>query len=240
MAVNKVIYGGNTLIDLSNDTVTADTLAEGVTAHDKSGNLITGTMSATGGGTDTRLKSIVEDTMTELNDDTITTTRNYAFYGVTSLTSVNLPNVTAIGSYTFTNCTGLVSVDLPNLSGAVGTYAFDGCEALTQVNIPKAAGINNYAFQDCATLEKVEVGDAASVGSYSFRRAGVTALIIRNNTSKLTKLTSTNAFTDCPIAQGAGYIYFYREYVEKYKAATGWSTYADQIRAIEDYPDICG
>ena len=43
MAVNKVIYGGNTLIDLTGDTVTAAQLAKGVTAHDKSGAVITGT-----------------------------------------------------------------------------------------------------------------------------------------------------------------------------------------------------
>lgn len=40
--VNKVVYGGNTLIDLTGDTVTAETLASGVTAHDKSGATITG------------------------------------------------------------------------------------------------------------------------------------------------------------------------------------------------------
>lgn len=40
---NKIIYGGKTLIDLTSDTVTVDKLAEGVTAHDKSGAVITGT-----------------------------------------------------------------------------------------------------------------------------------------------------------------------------------------------------
>lgn len=44
MAVNQVIYGDETLIDLTNDTVTAETLAEGVTAHDASGEQITGKM----------------------------------------------------------------------------------------------------------------------------------------------------------------------------------------------------
>ena len=43
MAINKVIYGGNTLIDLTGDTVTASDLAYGVTAHDNSGTQITGT-----------------------------------------------------------------------------------------------------------------------------------------------------------------------------------------------------
>ena len=41
--INKVVYGGNVLIDLTGDTVTAATLASGVKAHDKSGAIITGT-----------------------------------------------------------------------------------------------------------------------------------------------------------------------------------------------------
>ena len=43
MAVNKVIYGTTVLVDLTEDTVTPADLSEGVTAHDKSGALITGT-----------------------------------------------------------------------------------------------------------------------------------------------------------------------------------------------------
>ena len=43
MAKNKIIYGGQVLIDLTADTVTASDLAEGVTAHDKTGAVITGT-----------------------------------------------------------------------------------------------------------------------------------------------------------------------------------------------------
>ena len=47
MAVNKVVMntsdGAKTLIDLTGDSVTPETLAEGVTAHDSSGAMITGT-----------------------------------------------------------------------------------------------------------------------------------------------------------------------------------------------------
>lgn len=43
MAKNKIIYGGEVLIDLTGDTVTAASLAAGVTAHDRSGEQITGT-----------------------------------------------------------------------------------------------------------------------------------------------------------------------------------------------------
>lgn len=41
--VNKVIYGGEVLIDLTGDTVTASDILTGKTAHDKSGAVITGT-----------------------------------------------------------------------------------------------------------------------------------------------------------------------------------------------------
>lgn len=42
MGINKVVYGGKTLIDLTGDTVTADKLLEGVTAHGKDGEVVTG------------------------------------------------------------------------------------------------------------------------------------------------------------------------------------------------------
>lgn len=43
MAVNKVIYGDETLIDLTDTTVTPETLAVGVTAVNAAGVKITGT-----------------------------------------------------------------------------------------------------------------------------------------------------------------------------------------------------
>lgn len=43
MGVSKVIYGNNTLIDLTGDTVTADKLMSGETAHGADGNPIVGT-----------------------------------------------------------------------------------------------------------------------------------------------------------------------------------------------------
>jgi hypothetical protein len=43
MAISKVVYGGNTLIDLTADTVTADKVLTGVKAHGADGEQITGT-----------------------------------------------------------------------------------------------------------------------------------------------------------------------------------------------------
>ena len=47
MAVSKVNYGDDTLIDLTEDTVTPSNLMKGATAHDSAGNIITGVLETT-------------------------------------------------------------------------------------------------------------------------------------------------------------------------------------------------
>ena len=53
MGVNKVMFGTRTLIDLTGDTVRADKLQAGYTAHGADGEVITGTMSASSGSSST-------------------------------------------------------------------------------------------------------------------------------------------------------------------------------------------
>ena len=43
MAYNKIVYGTKVLIDLTGDTLSEDKLLKGITGHDKSGNVVTGT-----------------------------------------------------------------------------------------------------------------------------------------------------------------------------------------------------
>ena len=50
MAINRVDFGGNTLIDLTGDTLeSAEQLLKGIIAHAKDGSVITGQMEAGGG-----------------------------------------------------------------------------------------------------------------------------------------------------------------------------------------------
>lgn len=44
MGVSKFVYDGATKFDLTADTVAADKLLEGVTAHNAAGNKVTGTV----------------------------------------------------------------------------------------------------------------------------------------------------------------------------------------------------
>lgn len=97
MAINKVIYGGTTLIDLSGDSLSsADQLMQGVTAHDRTGALITGT--ATGGGT-LITKSITANGTYDAEDDNVdgysSVTVNVSGGGNSSYTLLNSSEVSA-------------------------------------------------------------------------------------------------------------------------------------------------
>lgn len=48
MGISKVNFGGDTLIDLTNDSVTAGTLAKGATAHNAAGDQVVGTLDVKG------------------------------------------------------------------------------------------------------------------------------------------------------------------------------------------------
>lgn len=104
-----------------------------------------------------------------------------------------------------------------NYITSVGSYAFDYCSVLTAADFQAVTSVGEGAFYGCSKL---------------------TALILRSET--MATLVGTNALASTPIASGTGYIYVPAALVDAYKAATNWSTYANQIRAIEDYPDICG
>ena len=66
--------------------------------------------------------------------NSITSIRNYAFFGCSSLTSIEIPNsVTSIGESAFHNCTSLTSVTIPNSVTSIGYRAFSGCNGLESV-----------------------------------------------------------------------------------------------------------
>lgn len=95
------------------------------------------------------------------------------------------------------------------------------------------------SFYKCINLAKIEFDVLEEINDADFRQcSALTTVIIR--TPAVCTLSTSNAFKETPIESGTGYIYVPAALVDSYKAATNWSVYADQIRAIEDYPDICG
>lgn len=172
-------------------------------------------VTATGGAAEQENK-LIERTIANYYNDQLTTIGTYAFYACSNLQSVSCPKATSVKGNGFMNCS-----------------------ALTSVNLPMVTQLANYAFQGCSSLEKLDLPALTSMqGAVFSGNTSLVALILRS--SKRCNLGNKNVFTNTPIANGTGYIYVPSTLVDTYKTATNWSTYADQIRAIEDYPEITG
>lgn len=121
----------------------------------------------------------------------------------------------------------------------VGAYAFQNCSGLTSVSFPNVTSIGDYAFNAAHKLAKADLPKVTSIGQHSFSAANALEALILRNTEKVCSLRS-DAVSYTKISSGSGYIYVPAALVDSYKAAANWQNYADQIRAIEDYPEITG
>ena len=89
--------------------------------------------------------------------DSITSIKNWAFYGWSGLTSVTIPNsVTGIGESAFYNCSSLTSVTIPDSVTSIGDWAFYNCSSLKSLTIPDSmTSIGDYAFRWCSKLNDI-------------------------------------------------------------------------------------
>ena len=139
----------------------------------------------------------------------------------------------------FAYCTALTSVSAPELQ-SLPTQMFYYCQALEEVVFPKVSTVNSGVFNYCTNLTKIDLGGAITRLSSAFMASAskVTALILRGVTTVPTLGSTT--FSNTPVKTGTCYVYVPKELEATFKVASNWSTYASQIRAIEDYPEICG
>lgn len=160
------------------------------------------------------------------------------------LTAYTNPNITVGRSYMFKEVQHLEYVNLPNLTDT-NYHGFHKCLDLKTVITPALKKISMWGFRECKSLETLDLPCLMEIGYDGLYGTGITTLILRN-TEAICVMSSTSNLNSTPIANGTGYIYVPRtmedgsDGVDSYKAATNWSTYADQIRAIEDYPEITG
>lgn len=181
MPVNKVVFGDRTLIDLTSDTVTADKLAKGVTAHDKSGVQITGTMES--GGSSEKYGATVDTFLGDVNVsgvlqvptwqadlvfDGVTDLANFAlqykFYNNPAISSASFPQLVQMsGESAFYHCfygTPIENISFPVLQSVTGYRGFYDAFAnssIQSVSFPALITVSgqygfNYAFQNCRLI----------------------------------------------------------------------------------------
>lgn len=124
-----------------------------------------------------------------------------------------------------------------NITTSIAAQKFRGCSALANVIFPSVTSVGIGAFWQCTALKQADFTACVSFAQNAFYGCYALAALILRCTDAVCTLTGNLSGT--PIATGTGYIYVPLALVDTYKAATGWSTYAAQIRAIEDYPEVC-
>ena len=207
---------------------------------------------------------IIMRTVTEYKENRITQVGRRALCDCTKLKTVELPNVTelvgdkASGGH-FSGCSALEELNMPLIKKVQGAWAFSGTTRLKTVNFPELEQLEDYAFREGGLTGRVVLPKLTRIGNGTFMNCPIeildlsavtyingpfeyctslVALIIRTPT---VCTWGTNwGLPPTIMSTGTGYIYVPRALVDSYKAATNWSTYAAQIRAIEDYPEITG
>ena len=181
-------------------------------------------------------------------DNSVTSIGPQAFRGC-NITNMTIPDsVTSIGAYAFSECSRLRNVTIGNSVTNIGGNAFWWCTGLTSIVIPDSViNINDLAFSLCRGITNVTMGSGVtSIGAYAFDECiKLSKIIIPKNVtyiglqafdgcSSLTNVTmlpttppqlgGREAFpsnvTTITVPVGCG---------EAYKAAEGWSAYADKI-----------
>ena len=158
---------------------------------------------------------------------------DYMFSDCNALTTVSLPQVTEISQYAFQNCFSLQSANFP-LVTKVGNYAFKNAR-VKRIVLPATTTLGTYLNHEYGSAEVDLSAKPTSIVANAFNSAyNMTALILRY--SEMIPLTNVNAFTNTPIQAGYGWIYVPSDLVDTYKSATNWSTFAEQIVSIDEYP----
>ena len=147
---------------------------------------------------------------------------------------ISLFNYTVFSNYAFSVCHSLTSVTIPNSVTSIGDMAFEACIGLTSITIPNSVtSIGGYAFLDCTGLTSVTIGNGVtSIGDMAFFSCNKLKIIRMSATNPPT--LNDRVFEDTSIEK----IIVPKSAINAYKAATGWSTYADKIVYEVDSSDL--
>jgi hypothetical protein len=189
MGISKVVYGNRSLIDLTGDTVRAEDLALGVTAHGADGELISGTNTYDADTTDATATAaeILTGKTAYVNKHKLTGTmpNRGAVSGTISTASGNyaIPNGYHDGSGTVgidsTEQAKLIPANIKSgvtLLGVEGSYAGEGVQAQTKSVTPATTSQTVLPDEGYDYLSQVNVGAISYVETQN-AAGGITVTI---------------------------------------------------------------
>jgi uncharacterized repeat protein (TIGR02543 family) len=157
----------------------------------------------------------------------LTSISNFAFRDCTSLALTSLPvGITSIGEAAFYGCTNLALTSLPTGFTTISQGAFMNCTNLALTSLPSGiTSVSSFAFFFCEGLEQIELpAGLESIGQQAFY--GCTSLALVTCLATTPPTLETGAFASIPSSLQ---IKVPAASVNAYKAAAGWSDYADKI-----------
>lgn len=174
-------------------------------------------------------------------------TTNYEYFR--TLKGIELSTeITAVADYGFWQCTGLEACKVWNNNMTIAIYAFFGCGSLYRVNLPSNLTLlNGSVFRLCTSLNEITLPSGlTTIGGNAFRDAFLKTIVIPATVTTINAyaflnaptLSTTHVQATTPPTLGSTpfgglssdwLCYVPVGYGETYKAAAGWSTYADHI-----------
>lgn len=165
----------------------------------------------------------------------LTSIGSTCFYRCSNLKTIKLPStLKTISTQAFYLCSGLEYIELPSSLTTLENAVFSSCSALKTITIPSGiTALNQNCFYDCSSLEEIIfLGNITKINSMVFNGCAKLAKMVFKNVTNVVSLSSSIA--DTLIAKGTGYVYVPDSLVESFKVASGWQTYAAQIKGLSE------
>ena len=179
--------------------------------------------------------ALITRTLTSYTNNRVKEVGERAFQGFISLKSVEFNNVENIATYAFYSCSGLTELNFPKATTIVGN-AFTGCSSVMIAKFESLTEIKTDILRSLAAMRVAYIPLVKSIAGAPFADCTGLEAIIITQTDTVASLASTNAFVRSGIANGTGYVYVPDALVDQYKSATNWSTFATQIKGLNELP----
>lgn len=192
---------------------------------------------------------LVERTMTgEYVNDRVTHVGSFAFTGNGNLNRLSFPNVTSVDLQSFGNM-AIHEIEMASLPKIVGWTFRDA--RIDVVKVPSlvrlepesvwAVYINRMIINSVSIepISDVLTHNKNNVVTFDFNRLASLPVMPKGSTRNVIIRTPEVCTLQTAPGTTSVNVYVPALLVDSYKSATNWSEMADQIFAIEDYPEIC-